>query len=286
VNEPFPDARELLRRHGLSAKKSWGQNFLVSPRVFRCIADAVVHADDDWVVEIGAGLGTLTAQLAQRVPEGKVFAIERDRDMVAVLRAELGALEDVEIVEDNALTFDLARVARWHGGPVVVCGNLPYHIASQLLFRLIDLRLHVARAVVMVQRELAERLLAAPGSPDYSAAGALIGTYADLRKLLRVGPDAFVPRPKVESMVIELTPLPAPRVAVGDAARYAAVVHAAFGQRRKTLRNALRAVFDGDAVDRALAAAGIDGGRRGETLDRSEFAALASGLGEATGNAR
>ncbi len=276
--EPFPDARALLRRHGLSAKKSWGQNFLISPRVFRCITDAVVSADDDWIVELGAGLGTLTAYLLQRVPEGKVFAVERDRDMVGVLRAELGQLEDLEIVEDNALTYDLGTAARWRGGSVAVCGNLPYHIASQILFRVIEARRHVSRAVFMIQREVAERLVARPGAPDYSAFGVLISTYADARTLLRVGPEAFVPRPKVDSAVIELVPLAEPRVPIADPERYAAVVHAGFGLRRKTLRNALRARFDGEAVDGALAATGIDGRRRAETLDHAEFAALAAAI--------
>jgi 16S rRNA (adenine1518-N6/adenine1519-N6)-dimethyltransferase len=277
MTNPFPDARQLLARHGLAAKKSWGQNFLVSERVYRAIVDATVSRDDDWVVEIGAGLGTLTMRLAERVPEGKVYAIERDRDMVAVLRAELGHLEDVEIVEANALTYDLGMVARYRGEPIAVCGNLPYNIASQLLFRIVESRASVARAVVMIQREMADRILAPPGTKAYGALGVMIKTYLDARQVVRAGPGCFVPAPRVESTVLALTPLPEarPRAPIADEAHYSAVVHAAFATRRKTLRNALRARY-ADAGDAAIDRAGIDGGRRGETLTIDEFAALAN----------
>lgn len=277
MTTPFPDARQLLARHGLAAKKSWGQNFLVSERVYRAIVDATVSRDDDWIVEIGAGLGTLTMRLAERVPEGKVYAVERDRDMVAVLRAELGHLEDVEVVEANALTYDLGMLARYRGEPIAVCGNLPYHIASQLLFRIVESRAAVSRAVVMLQREMADRILAPPGTKAYGALGVMIKTYLDARQVVRAGPGCFVPPPRVESTVLALTPLPEarPRAPIEDEAHYSDVVHAAFATRRKTLRNALRARY-ADAGDAAIDRAGIDGGRRGETLTIDEFAALAN----------
>jgi 16S rRNA (adenine1518-N6/adenine1519-N6)-dimethyltransferase len=279
-SEPFPDPRTLLARHGLAAKKSWGQNFLVAERVYRAIVDATCADPDDWIVEIGAGLGTLTMRLAERVPEGKVLAVERDRDMVAVLRAELAHLDTIEIIEANALTFDLAMVARWRGGPVAVCGNLPYHLAAQIMFRVIEARAHVSRAVVMVQREMADRMVARPGTRAYGALGVLLGTYADLSTVIQVRPGSFVPPPKVDSTVVRLSPLPggASRVPIADHDHYSRVVHAAFGQRRKTLRNALRAVFDEAAVDAALVATALDGHRRGETLSIDEFAALAAAL--------
>ena len=277
---PFPDARVLLDRYGLRAKKSFGQNFLVSERVFRAIVDAAVGADDDWIVEIGAGLGTLTARLAERVPEGKVIALERDRDMVSVLRGELAGVDNVEIEAVDALRYDLAMVARWRGDRIVVCGNLPYNIAAPVLFRLVDARAHLRRAVVMIQKEMADRVLASPGGKDYGALGVLLQTYLDARLVARVPPGAFVPAPKVDSAVIRLVSLPddAPRMPVADRDHHAAVVHAAFGQRRKTLRNALRARWDAAAVDDALAATTIDGGRRGETLTLAEFGALGAAL--------
>ena len=278
--QPFPDARVLLGRYGLHAKKWFGQNFLISDRVFRAIVDATVANDDDWIVEIGAGLGTLTSRLAERVPEGKVIALERDPDMIAVLRGELGGVDNVEIENCDALRYDLTMAARWRGDPIAVCGNLPYHIAAPLLFRVIDARAVVRCAVVMIQKEMADRIVAPPGTKAYGALGVMIRTYADVVMVAKVGAGSFVPAPRVDSAVIKLVPLPggAPRVPIADGEHYSRVVHAAFGQRRKTLRNALRAVWTDAEVDAALAATAIDGGRRGETLDIAELAGLAAAL--------
>lgn len=277
----FPDARTLLERHGLRAKKHFSQNFLTSERVFRAIVDASVRTDDDWVVEIGAGLGTLTARLAERVPEGKVIALERDPDMVAVLKAELGHLDTVMVEACDALRYDLSAVGRWRGDSIVVCGNLPYHIAAPLLFRVVAARAHVARAVVMVQKEMADRIVAGPGSKTYGAMSVMLQTYAVCRMVVQAPAGAFVPAPKVDSAVIRMELVPTARVDVPDEEHHRAVVHAAFGQRRKTLRNALRAVYDADAVAAALATTGIDGQRRGETLSLEEFAALAKAVPKA-----
>ena len=277
MSEVFPDARTLLKRHGLSAKKSWGQNFLVSERVYRAIVDATVASNADWVVEIGAGLGTLTMRLAQRVPEGRVFAVERDPDMLGVLEKELGHLEGVEVVPANALTYDFGPVARFAGGRLHVCGNLPYNIASQILFRIIEGRAHIRRAVVMLQREMATRLVASPGTKQYGAITVLLRAYADIRTVVHAPPGAFVPAPKVDSTVIRMDLLEEPRVPINDEQHFSDVVHAAFGQRRKTLRNALRARYQ-DAAEPALERAGIDGRRRGETLTIEEFAHLANTL--------
>ncbi len=278
--EPFPDARVLLGRYGLSAKKHFGQNFLISDRVFRAIVDATVARDDDWIVEIGAGLGTLTARLAERVPEGKVIALARDPDMIVVLRGELGGVDNVDIEAVDALRYDLGMAARWHGEPVAVCGNLPYHIAAPLLFRVIEAREVVRCAVVMIQKEMADRIVAAPGTKAYGALGVMIRTYADVSTVAKVGAGSFAPAPKVDSAVVKLVPLlgGAPRVPIADPEHYAQVVHAAFGQRRKTLRNALRAVYADSEVDAALAACALDGGRRGETLEIAEFGQLAAAL--------
>ena len=283
AHEAFPDPRTLLKRYGLAAKKSWGQNFLIAESVYRGIVDATVRDDDDWIVEIGAGLGTLTMRLAQRVPEGKVIAVERDRDLVAVLEAELGHLDNVEVHPANALEYDLAAVARWHGGPVALCGNLPYQIASPLLFHFIEARAHLSRIVVMLQKEMAERLMARPGTAAYGALGVLIGAFADVTLVVRARATAFAPPPRVDSAVVCIVPLAAPRADLGDPEHFRRVVHAAFGQRRKTLKNALRARFDPAAVDGSLSATGIDGTRRGETLSIEELAALARALPVAEG---
>lgn len=275
---PFPDARTLLDRHGLRAKKHFGQNFLTSERVFRAIVDASVRADDDWIVEIGAGLGTLTARLAERVPEGKVIALERDPDMVTVLQAELGHLDNIQIEPGDALRYDLVACARWRGEPIVVCGNLPYHVAAPLMFRTVAARGHVARAVFMVQKEMADRIVAPPGGKTYGALSVMLQSFAACRSVVTAPAGAFTPAPKVDSAVVRLDFTAAPALELPDEEHYRAVVHAAFGQRRKTLRNALRAVYDVASVDDALARTGLDGGRRGETLSLVEFAALARAI--------
>ena len=285
VSQPFPDPRALLRRYGLSAKKSWGQNFLIAEGVYRAIVDASVDSGEDWVVEIGAGLGTLTMRLAERVPDGMVVAVERDPDLVAVLEKELGHLDNVEIHPSNALTYDLGAIARWRGAPVGLVGNLPYQIAAPLLFRFIEQRAHLSRVVVMLQREMADRLVARPDTSAYGALGVLIGAWADVELVIRARATAFAPPPKVESAVVRIVPLPgnAPRVPLGDPEQFRDVVHAAFGQRRKVLRNALKARFSSEAVDGALGATGIDGVRRGETLSIEELAALTVALVEGGG---
>jgi 16S rRNA (adenine1518-N6/adenine1519-N6)-dimethyltransferase len=277
------DPRRVLARHGLRAKKSWGQNFLVDRRVHQAIVAAAALVPDDWVVEIGAGLGTLTAHLAEAVPEGRVIAVERDRDMAAVLRIELAGRPLVEIAEENALHLDYASLAARAARPLVVVGNLPYQIASPLLFRVLEARPHVRRCVLMLQKEMAERILAGPGTKAYGALGVMVRTYAEARSIIRARAGAFHPPPKVDSKVLLLDPLAAPRVADSIAARYAQVVHAAFEQRRKTLKNALSARWESAVVDQALAHGGIDGRRRGETLTIEEFTRLAEALHDQLG---
>lgn len=271
------DPRTLLKKYGLLAKKSWGQNFLIDNRVHDAIVRVTVAAADDWVVEIGAGLGSLTERLVAAVPGGRVIAVERERDMVDVLGHELAAASNLDIVAANALTFDFAAVADRAGKRIAVAGNLPYQIASPLLFHILGARAHIVRAVVMLQKEMADRLLAAAGSDAYGALGVMVALHADVKPIIRARASAFHPAPRVDSTVVALTMLAAPRHVVDEAA-YSRVVHAAFGQRRKTLRNALRSAYDDARIYAALAALGLDGRRRGETLTTAEFAALANAL--------
>jgi 16S rRNA (adenine1518-N6/adenine1519-N6)-dimethyltransferase len=280
---PFPDARILLDKYNLRAKKQFGQNFLISERAVRAIADATVATDEDWIVEIGAGLGTLTAQLVERVTAGKVIALEMDPDMIAVLRAELGTVDNLEIEQIDAMRYDLKMVAKWRGDSIIVCGNLPYHIASQLMFRVLDARAVVRHCVVMIQKEMAERIVAKPGTREYGAIGVMLRTYADISTVIKVPAGAFLPPPKIDSTVVKLVPLAVPRTPIANEKHYSNVVHAAFGQRRKTLRNALKSLWADQEVDAALSATGIDGMRRGETLDIPEFGALAVQLPPTTG---
>ncbi|MGZ3427873.1 MAG: 16S rRNA (adenine(1518)-N(6)/adenine(1519)-N(6))-dimethyltransferase RsmA [Polyangia bacterium] len=264
------DAHALIQKYGLRAKKSWGQNFLVDERAYREIVHACAIGAGDWVVEIGAGLGTLTRRLADT--GAHVVAIERERDMLEVLRAELGSDARIEVVEANALTFDYPSVAPRAGRPPIVVGNLPYQIASPILFRLLEARASIARIVVMLQKEMADRIVAPPGEKSYGALSVMVRLYGEPKLVCRVRAGGFVPAPRVDSAVLRIVPRAQP-LDVGEQ-QFSRVVHAAFGQRRKTLRNALSAAFEMALVDRALGGAGIDGKRRGETLSIVEFAAL------------
>jgi len=268
------DAHALIQKYGLRAKKSWGQNFLVDERAYREIVHACAAGDGDWIVEIGAGLGTLTARLA--ATGAHVVAIERERDMLEVLRAELGGDARVEVTEANALTYDYAALAARAGRPPVVVGNLPYQIASPILFRLMETPAPLARIVVMLQKEMADRIVAPPGEKAYGALSVMVRLWGEPKLVCRVRAGGFVPAPRVDSAVLRIVPRATPLDADRD--QFSRVVHAAFGQRRKTLRNALSAAFDGGVVDGALAAAAIDGQRRGETLSVDEFATLTRAL--------
>ena len=280
-----PTAGALLARHGLRAKKSWGQNFLVDERAYREIVGALDLDRQRWVVEIGAGLGTLTWRLA--AVAGQVVAVERDRDLCAVLRTELGGpidgLAPVEIAEANALTFDYAQLADRAGRPIAAVGNLPYQIASQILFRLLETPARFTRIVIMLQKEMADRIVSPPGQGAYGALSVMVQQAGQARIVCRVRPGGFLPPPKVDSAVVEIVPYPAGRAPLADAARFSRIVHAAFQMRRKTLRNALGRLADTARLDAAFAAAHVDPQRRGETLSVEEFAALTAAIGPLEG---
>ncbi|HVU51621.1 MAG TPA: 16S rRNA (adenine(1518)-N(6)/adenine(1519)-N(6))-dimethyltransferase RsmA [Polyangia bacterium] len=277
--ERVDDPRRVLARHGLRAKKSWGQNFLHDRSVHARIVAAAACTADDVVVEIGAGLGTLTAALAAaQPPPARVIALERDADMLRVLEAELGAEPRVAITPADAAAFDFAGASRAAGRPIVVVGNLPYQIASALVVALVEARGAIARAVVMVQREFAQRVVAPPGGRTYGRLSVTVQQHAEARILFHVPPGAFHPPPAVISSVMRLVPRGAPLAPVRDEALFAEVVKQAFSMRRKMLRRALEPAFGEAAVARALAAAGIDETLRAERLSVADFARLADAL--------
>jgi 16S rRNA (adenine1518-N6/adenine1519-N6)-dimethyltransferase len=278
---PWPSPRELLDRHGLRAKKSWGQNFLADEAVQDAIARLAVERPGEVVVEIGSGLGHLTERLVAH--GARVVAVERDRDMARVLRAELG--DRVTVVEADAARADLGALAARApgGGPdgrVAVAGNIPYHLTGPILFSLLDQAAAVSRAVLLVQREVADRLAAAPGTKDWGLLSVLLGQRGPV-EIDRVVPrGAFHPPPRVDSAVVRIDLHGrAPRSA--DPRRFRLLVKGGFGQRRKTLRNALEAarIAPSEALAAAFEAAGIDPGRRGETLTVDEWEALDRALG-------
>ncbi len=274
----LPSARELLARHGLSPKKALGQNFLVDPRVQDRIVAAAQITADDVVVEIGAGLGALTARLG--LVAKKVIAIDRDRQLVEVLRAELGQQANIDIVLGDALEIDFALAAEKAARPLVVVGNLPYVVTSPLLFAILDGAAGGAvidRAVLMVQKEFAQRMLAPPGSRVYGRLSVMAQQAAEAEILFHVGAGAFLPPPAVTSSVFRLRPRKHPLAPVNDRAVFDRVVREAFGTRRKMLRRALEPAF-GDRAAPALEAAAIEGTRRAEELSVADFARLANAL--------
>jgi 16S rRNA (adenine1518-N6/adenine1519-N6)-dimethyltransferase len=266
---------EILKRHNIRAKHSWGQNFLSDPEVLRLIARAAALTPDETVLEIGPGLGHLTRAL---LDEGaKVVAVERDRDMVKAL----GDIEDprLKVVEANAAHVTFAEVAEVPD--VTVVGNLPYHLTSPILFEILDQQRSVKRAVLTVQKEVADRLAAKPGGRDYGLLTVLLDVFFVVESLHTLPARLFHPPPKVDSAVIRLTRRAAPKAEISDEAHFRRVVKAAFAQRRKTLLNSLKSdktLASAEQYAQALSDAGIDPGRRAETLATEEFAALERAL--------
>jgi 16S rRNA (adenine1518-N6/adenine1519-N6)-dimethyltransferase len=267
-----PDARDLLRKYDLLPKRSFSQNFLIQPGAIAQIADAVAALGDQ-VVELGPGLGALTHALLAR--GCSVLAVELDRDMVHVLREEFAEQERLELRQGDAAEVDLDAYSRACGTKLVVTGNLPYQATGAILRRVVAHRAALRGAVLMVQREVRDRLIAEPATKEYGALTIFTRAGFEIETVCRLRPGSFYPAPQVESAVVRLLPREAALAEETDS--FQAVVRAAFQMRRKTLRNALRALGDPDRADRALSIAGIDPARRGETLSIDEFAQLAEG---------
>jgi len=275
--------REILKAHGLAASKERGQNFLIQPATAQAIVRAAGIQPGEVVVEIGAGMGALTlAAAAQAV---KVIAVELDKGVHAALQGILASagVSNVELRHANALDLDWQAIAAQAAAPVNVLGNLPYNISSQVFIKLIEARGAWRRATLMVQQEVAVRLMAGPGNRDYGRLSVLVQAWCSMSPGMKVGPDQFFPRPKVASQVVHLAPLAEPLL--GDASReraawFSQVVKAAFSQRRKTLANSLAGGLKRErvAIEAALAEAGIEPIRRAETLSIAEFAAVSRAL--------
>lgn len=261
---------QVLRRHGLSARKQWGQHFLRDPSVHAAIVEAARLRPGDRVVEIGAGLGTLTAHLLQTGAE--VEAIERDRDLCQVLRAELGEHPRFTLHEADAVRFDYASAAG--SQRITIVGNLPYHLTGPLLFRLLQAHAVTGSWVVMIQKEVADRLCAKPGSKTYGGITVALSRVRDIVGIAHVPPGAFLPPPRVDSAVIRLDPRETPRGEVADEAGFLSLVRVTFQRRRKTLLNALSALAPKERAQAWCDAAGVDAKLRPERLGPEEFAAI------------
>ncbi len=254
-------------------RKSWGQHFLVDYNIQRKILDLARIQPKDRVVEIGTGYGILTKGLLERGAD--VIGIELDRHLVQLLREEIPAASLLHLIEGDALRFPYQEVQ----GPYKVVANLPYYIATPLLFRLLDARQHILLMVLMLQKEVADRMVASVGDKSYGALSVIVQFYADVQVAFPVLRSCFRPRPGIDSCVVTVTPSPAPKASVLNEPYFLKVVKGAFAYRRKRLANALfHAGFPMLAIEAAIREVGLIPMRRGETLSLGEFASLANAL--------
>jgi 16S rRNA (adenine1518-N6/adenine1519-N6)-dimethyltransferase len=253
------------------ARKRFGQHFLVDAGVVHAIVSAIDPRPGEALVEIGPGLGALTQPVLERC--GALTVIELDRDLAARWRQRQG----ITVIESDVLKVDFATLAGAAGRKLRVIGNLPYNISTPILFHLLSVAPQVQDQHFMLQKEVVDRMVAAPSTADYGRLSVMLQVRFRMNRLFVVPPGAFRPAPKVDSAVVRLVPLGAGEPAIADPALFARIVAAAFGQRRKTMRNALFAI----AGEPALRAAGIDPGARGEALAVADFVRLANALAQA-----
>jgi 16S rRNA (adenine1518-N6/adenine1519-N6)-dimethyltransferase len=273
--------RTLLNTRNLRAKKHLGQNFLSDPSTALMILRRTGIRPEDIVLEIGAGLGALTIPAAGMAR--KVYAVDKDTDVLNLLKKELSdkKIANVDLIQKDILQIDIDTLARQHDTRLLVIGNLPYNISSQIIIQLLRSRRVIRRAVIMLQKELAQRLTARPGGKDYGRITAMLQYCADIRKVADVSANLFFPKPNVDSQVLEISFKAAPDHPVADEALLFAVIKAAFSKRRKTLKNALAGSelrLDAQSARQLLEKAGIDPVRRAETLEIAEFVALSNAL--------
>ncbi|HKQ58698.1 MAG TPA: 16S rRNA (adenine(1518)-N(6)/adenine(1519)-N(6))-dimethyltransferase RsmA [Candidatus Eisenbacteria bacterium] len=273
--------KELLAVHGLAPRKRFGQNFLIREELADRIVDHCRLEADDVAVEIGPGAGALTPRLARRVRH--LVAVEMDRGLAALLREELAGFPRVELLEQDFLELDLADLARRHeAAKLVVVGNIPYNITTPILERIFEQRAVVRSAVLLVQKEYAERLAAAAGTPEYGSLTLFARFHALMEPLMPVRASAFWPRPDVDSMLVRFFLRDQAPVEVPDEALLFRIIRGAFHMRRKQLINTLEEslALDKATIDRMCRQVRIDPQRRGETLTLEEFAKLARAAAE------
>lgn len=267
--------KEVLDAHGFSFTKSLGQNFLIDGNIIRKISSGANLTKDDTVLEIGTGIGTLTEELAQKSKQ--VLAIEIDQTLKPVLKDTLGKFDNVEVLFEDVLKVDLKKQLEERFGkePVKVVANLPYYVTTPILGKILESDLSIASITVMVQKEVAKRMVAKPGSKEYGSLSVFIQYYTDPKLIVSVPNTVFIPKPKVDSAVINMAVLE-PRFGI-DKKKFFKVVKAAFSKRRKTIINALSSYgfpVDKHEVRKALEISGISEMKRAENLSVEEFIVL------------
>ena len=275
---------EVLQKYEFVFQKKYGQNFLIDTHVLDKIINAAKITKDDFVLEIGPGIGTMTQYLASSARE--VFAVEIDRALIPILEDTLSEYENVAILNEDILKVDIRKLAeeRNQGRPIKVVANLPYYITTPIIMGLFEEEVPVESITVMVQKEVADRMQTGPGSKDYGALSLAVQYYASPYIVANVPPNCFMPRPKVGSAVIRLSRHEKPPVDVKDPQLMFRIIRASFNQRRKTLVNGLKNAQDLDftkeEIERAVSACGFPAGIRGEALTLQNFADLANCLSE------
>lgn len=273
--------KELLKEFNFRMTKSLGQNFLIDKSILDKIIEGSELTEDDYVLEIGPGMGSMTQKLCEHA--SKVVAVEIDKNLLPVLKVTLAEYNNVTVINHDILKVDLKKVFEEHFGDkkVKVIANLPYYITTPIIMKLLEEKLNLQSITIMVQKEVGDRIKAAPGGKDYGALSVAVQYYAKPSQVLLVPPHSFIPQPEVDSIVLKLDILSAPAVAVDDESLFFRVVKASFGQRRKTLLNALNAGNLGlskDQLKEMLNEVGIEENRRGETLSLQEFANITNKL--------
>lgn len=273
----------VLQKYNFVFQKKFGQNFLIDPRVLEKIITAAEITEDDCVLEIGPGIGTMTQHLACAAK--KVIAVEIDRALIPILQDTIKDYDNVRIINEDVMKVDLARLAEEENGgkPLKVVANLPYYITTPIIMGLFENHVPLKSITVMVQKEVADRMQVGPGTKDYGALSLAVQYYAKPYIVANVPPNCFMPRPKVGSAVIRLDRYEEPPVKVKDEKLMFRIIRASFNQRRKTLANGLKNSaeldFTKEEIEAAIAGIGKEPGVRGETLTLEEFAGLADELG-------
>lgn len=268
----------VLQQFDFHFQKKFGQNFLTNPAILEDIMDSADVGPDDFVLEIGPGIGTMTQYLCERARE--VMAVEIDDNLIPILKETLSFYDNVTIINDDILKVDIAKIAEEHNGgrPIKVVANLPYYITTPIIMGLFESHVPLESITIMVQKEVADRMQASPGSKDYGALSLAVQFYAKPEIVTEAPPHCFIPQPKVSSSVIRLTCLKEPPVEVSDSAYMFRVIRASFNQRRKTLANGLKNASDinvsKEKIDEAIVEAGFAPTVRGETLSLDDFARL------------
>lgn len=273
--------KDILGRHGFHFSKALGQNFIVNPSVCPRMAEESGIDETCGVIEIGAGIGVLTAELAKRAK--KVVCVELDTRLLPILAETLADFDNIEIINQDVLKTDLAALIeeKFEGMPVYVCANLPYYITSPVIMTLLESRLPIESITVMVQKEAAQRLCAPVGSRLSGAVTVAVDYYAEARKVFDVSAGSFMPAPKVDSAVIRMDIRKNPEIEITDEALFFRMVHAAFGQRRKTAANSISAGsgIPKDVVIKAIEECGFEPSVRAEGLTMQELSQLSEKIG-------